>query len=119
VESFSFWKEIDLHTAPSPRWLISVGQDDKALAILRRAAKVNGINVDEQFHEGVKLKDEEVEESGFLDLLSRKWRKLTILLWLTWIGYAIGYYGCILLVTRGEIIGDKSQEGDSVRNSHQ
>lgn len=84
----------------SPRWLISVGKADKAMAILRRAATVNGIDVDVQFHEGVNLRNEKVEESGFLDLLSQRWRKLTILLWLTWIGYAIGYYGCILLVTR-------------------
>lgn len=81
-----------------------MGKADKAMAILRRAATVNGIDVDVQFHEGVNLRNEKVEESGFLDLLSQRWRKLTILLWLTWIGYAIGYYGCILLVTRGEII---------------
>lgn len=100
----SFWFGNRLTTAPSPRWLISVGKADKAMAILRRAATVNGIDVDVQFHEGVNLRNEKVEESGFLDLLSQRWRKLTILLWLTWIGYAIGYYGCILLVTRGEII---------------
>ena len=107
-----------LTTAPSPRWLMSVGKADRAMAILRRAARVNGLNVDVQFHEGVTLRDEKVEESGFLDLLSRRWRKLTILLWLTWIGYAIGYYGCILLVTRGEIIRDeKKMDGTHIYKS--
>ena len=84
----------------SPRWLISVGQDERALAVIRNAARVNGIDPDIQFHTNVKLKDEHVEKSGFKDLLSRKWRKITLLLWFTWIGYAIGYYGTILAVTR-------------------
>lgn len=84
----------------SPRWLISVGQGERALAIIRNAAAVNGVNPDIAFHTDVKLADEHVEESGFKDLLSRKWRKLTLLLWFTWAGYAIGYYGTILTVTR-------------------
>lgn len=33
-------------------------------------------------------------------LISRKWRKVTLFLWFTWLGYAIGYYGTILAVTR-------------------
>ena len=85
----------------SPRWLISVGQDDRALAVIRNAAAVNGVDPKIAFHRDVKLKDEHVEsESGFRDLLSRKWRRITLFLWLTWIGYAIGYYGTILTVTR-------------------
>jgi len=84
----------------SPRWLISVGQNDRALAVIRNAAAVNGVNPDIAFPKDVKLKDEQVENSGFRDLLSRKWRRITLLLWLTWIGYAIGYYGTILTVTR-------------------
>ena len=73
----------------SPRWLISVGQEDRALAVLRNAARVNGVDPDIVFHRA-KLRDEHVEQSGFQDLLSRKWRKLTLLLWVTWMGYAIG-----------------------------
>ena len=33
-------------------------------------------------------------------ICSRKWRKITLYLWFTWMGYAIGYYGTILAVTR-------------------
>lgn len=84
----------------SPRWLISVGQDDRALAVIRNAAAVNGVDPDVAFGRNVVLKEEHVEESGFRDLLSRKWRRITIFLWLTWAGYAIGYYGTILTVTR-------------------
>lgn len=84
----------------SPRWLISVGQDEKALAVIRNAARVNGVDPNIAFHTDVKLKDEHVDKSGFRDLLSRKWRRITLLLWCTWVGYAIGYYGTILAVTR-------------------
>lgn len=84
----------------SPRWLISVGKNEEALEVIRNAARVNGIDPDITFHRNVKLKDEEVKESGFRDLLNRKWRKITLLLWFTWFGYSIGYYGTILSVTR-------------------
>jgi MFS family permease len=79
----------------SPRWLISVGRDDQALAVIKNAAAVNGKNLDLTYHRHVKLKDEHVEESGFRDLLSRRWRRITLFLWFTWIGYAIGYYGTV------------------------
>ena len=79
----------------SPRWLISVGRDDQALAVIKNAAAVNGKNLDLTYHRQVKLKDEHVEESGFRDLLSRRWRRITLFLWFTWIGYAIGYYGTV------------------------
>jgi putative MFS transporter len=84
----------------SPRWLISVGRDAEALEILRSAAASNGLNPDDLFKADSKLKDEHVETSNFMDLLNKKWRRISIFLWITWIGYAIGYYGCILAVTR-------------------
>lgn len=71
----------------SPRWLMSIGEDDRALAVIQNAARVNGVNPVVTFHTNVKLKDEHVEESGFRDLLSRRWRKITLYLWLTWVGY--------------------------------
>mmetsp|Transcript_9700 Transcript_9700/g.16043 ORF Transcript_9700/g.16043 Transcript_9700/m.16043 type:complete len:502 (+) Transcript_9700:86-1591(+) len=83
----------------SPRWLLSMGRQDEAIFILRSAASANGIDPDSLF-QNVSLKDEQVESSNFLDLLSRKWRRNTLFLWGTWIGYAIGYYGTILAVTR-------------------
>ena len=74
----------------SPRWLISVGRDEDAMAIIRSAAATNGKNPDELFKADVKLKDEHVDTSNFTDLVSKKWRKISALLWITWIGYAIG-----------------------------
>ncbi len=53
----------------SPRWLISVGRDDQALAIMRYAAATNGLNPDVVFKANGKLKDEHVETSKFRDLL--------------------------------------------------
>ncbi|KAL7469539.1 hypothetical protein ACHAXS_009790 [Conticribra weissflogii] len=84
----------------SPRWLISVGRDQEAMEVIRSAITTNGQDPEELFDEKVQLKDEHVESSNFCDLLSRKWRKITLFLWLTWMGYAIGYYGSILAVTR-------------------
>ncbi len=84
----------------SPRWLLSRGRHEEAKSILRSAASANGIDPDTLFHTNVTLKDEQAESSNFLDLLSQKWRRNTLFLWGTWIGYAIGYYGTILAVTR-------------------
>lgn len=53
----------------SPRWLISVGRDDEALAIIRSAAATNGLDPSDLFKGNVKLKDEHVETSKFQDLL--------------------------------------------------
>lgn len=97
----------------SPRWLIASGQDQKALSVIRAAARINGVNPDIVFPtSSIKLKDEHVGQSGFKDLLSKKWRRISLLLWMTWVGYAIGYYGVIQLITR--IFDDEEiVEGDA------
>ena len=52
----------------SPRWLIASGQDQKALSVIRAAARINGVNPDIVFHtSSIKLKDEHVGQSGFKD----------------------------------------------------
>lgn len=67
-----------------------MGRDEDAMAIIKEAAVTNGKNPDDLFKEGVKLKDEHAETTNFNDLLSKKWRKISVLLWITWVGYAIG-----------------------------
>jgi len=93
----------------SPRWLVSQGRTEEALEILRYGAMKNGLNPDVVFPNGSILADEEKEESSFAELLSPKWRKLTLLLWVVWGGYAYSYYAAIMTVTR---IFDEEDDND-------
>jgi len=92
---------------------VSVGQGERAMAVIRNAAAINGVDADSAFH-GMKLKEEQVAEAGLCALFSRKWRRLSFLLALTWMGFAVSYYGSILAVTRifdadaGEDVGANS-----------
>ena len=84
----------------SPRWLVSQGQNARALEILREAARQNGVDPAVAFPENVVLADEETEEAHFSELLSPRWRKLMLLLSVIWATYCFSFYGTILTVTR-------------------
>jgi len=84
----------------SPRWLVSKGRGEEALSILRDGARKNGLDPEVIFPKGCVLADEEKDESNFAELLSPKWRNLTLLLWVVWGGYAFSYYAAIMTVTR-------------------
>lgn len=98
----------------SPRWLVARGEQEKALRILKEAARVNGLDPDELFPPEMVIKDEHVEATRFRDLLSPRWRKITLLLWIAWIGMEIGYYGLILLISR---VFDPDANGDDTNNA--
>jgi putative MFS transporter len=83
----------------SPRWLLTVGKEDKAMAILRRGAVANNIDPNVAFPEGTCLKPEKPEASSLKDLFTPAWRWITIRLWITWAGFAFLYYGTILATT--------------------
>ncbi|KAL7572349.1 hypothetical protein ACA910_021562 [Epithemia clementina (nom. ined.)] len=83
----------------SPRWLLTKGKHDKALAVLRAAAKMNGKSATEVFPPGTVILQEDEEATTFGDLFRPEWRWTTILLWLCWGGFAITYFGTIIAVT--------------------
>ena len=87
----------------SPRWLLSRGRGGDALLVLRAAAASNGIDPDALFPPGTALMEVEAEgdgRSGLQELLSARWRRTTLLIWGAWLGFAFGYYGTIIAVTR-------------------
>ncbi len=84
----------------SPRWLVSQGQNEKALEILRKAAKQNGVDPTTAFPDNVVLADEETQEANFSELLSPRWRKLMLTLSVIWATYCFSFYGTMMTVTR-------------------
>ena len=98
----------------SPRWLCTKGRCDQALDIIRRAAKVNHLDVDLVFPESLQLTPEHEEEnSNPCELFTPKWRWTTFKLWGAWGAFAFGYYGTIMAITR---IFDN--EGHKPNNNH-
>jgi len=83
----------------SPRWLVTVGQEERALEILRQAATTNGLDANKVFPEGTWLQREDHPDATMCDLFSPSWRRITIRLWITWGGTMFLYYGTILAIT--------------------
>ena len=85
----------------SPRWLFSRGQSEKALEILRHAAKVNGRNPDDVFPIGLQFVDDpndEKEMTSITALLRPEWRRMTLAIWGVWAGKSFMYWGTMQLV---------------------
>lgn len=83
----------------SPRWLLTQGRGDEALAVLRKGAAANGLDASVVFPEGIMLEPEEPEASSVKELFTKQWKWITIFLWITWFGFAFLYYGTILATT--------------------
>lgn len=98
----------------SPRWLVCKGRNEEALHILRNAARVNGKDPNILFPEGCTISmDEEEGTSNVCDLFQPRWRRVTLLLFVVWVGFAFSYYGVIMTVTK--IFGnvdEKNEEGN-------
>nr|XP_015204920.1 PREDICTED: solute carrier family 22 member 5-like isoform X2 [Lepisosteus oculatus] len=84
----------------SPRWLLSQGRVAEAEAILREAARRNGITPPEViFHpsEGEETQSKKEDANSFLDLLrTRNIRHTTLILFLVWWTLSMGYFGLSL-----------------------
>jgi Sugar (and other) transporter. len=59
-----------LYVPESPRWLVAKGKNDKALAILRKAAASNGMDPYEIFPLNIELANEETEHADFSELFT-------------------------------------------------
>jgi Sugar (and other) transporter len=78
----------------SPRWLLTQGNQELALKILREASATNGHDSMATFPEGTVLIDmQHSEEVSFSDLFHPEWRRMTVLLWGLWVGLAFLYWG--------------------------
>lgn len=95
----------------SPRWLLTHKQDqEKALRILKQAAKLNGKDPGLIFPPDMVLNDDSLPDdsstgnnrssSNILQiLLSPRLYRTTLAIWIVWATYAVLYYGTVLVIT--------------------
>jgi hypothetical protein len=91
--------------------LCTQGRCDEALVIIRKAAKINKLDVEMLFPRDTRLEDEEEEEANFCQLFSPRWRWTTLKLWGAWGFFSFGYYGTIMVIT--EIFGSESRHSNN------
>jgi putative MFS transporter len=74
----------------SPRWLVVAGRPDEArAAVIAQVAAVNG----RPMPADVIVSEPPAERVGVRTLFVPRLRRITVVLWLSWFGIALGYYG--------------------------
>jgi len=86
------------------------------LGILRKAATTNGIDPLKTFPEDIVLTDHSIDEEvhSMAALFRPEWRRMTLLLWGTWLGLAFLYWGTIQVVT---LVFTETTEEDATTNN--
>ncbi|KAL7578258.1 hypothetical protein ACA910_012676 [Epithemia clementina (nom. ined.)] len=95
----------------SALWLASEGRSEEALEVLRKGAISNGHEDPfSVFPQNLHLRrDASHRNASIADLFTPEWREITFRLWGTWCGFAFGYYGAILAVTK---VFEKTDDDD-------
>ena len=84
----------------SPRWLLTKGRTVEAEAIVRAAAKVNGITMAPFRLKGAS-DESTIHDATYMDLFrDEKAMRTSIPLWVVWTMFGFTYYGLILFVGR-------------------
>ncbi|ETV71250.1 hypothetical protein H257_13390 [Aphanomyces astaci] len=85
----------------SPKWLVDQHRYDEAIHVLEATAKLNGTTL--PYNVRIRpLESKGVKEQGRVigEICSRKLWRASTMLFLTWLGFGLSYYGIILLFPR-------------------
>ncbi len=80
----------------SPRYLESKGRLEEADALVCRMEEQAGLHYNAENGENVNRKPEKKARVSFRDLWSKKYIRITLVLWIIWFGVNFGYYGFVL-----------------------
>ncbi|CAH3025025.1 unnamed protein product [Porites evermanni] len=82
----------------SPRFLVAIGEKEKAMEVLQRMAKINKAKLPEGT---LKIETQiNADQGSFLVLFNREYRLTTLLLLLTFFTSGFVYYGVVLMTTQ-------------------
>ncbi len=90
--AFFYWKTVP----ESPRYLESAGKAQEADALVRIMEEQAGIRYDGGKNEKKVETIAEKVHVSFRDLWSKKYIRMTLVLWIIWFGVNFGYYGFVL-----------------------
>ncbi|XP_035680041.1 organic cation transporter protein-like isoform X1 [Branchiostoma floridae] len=93
----------------SPRWLLSKDRDDEAEAIVRKAAKMNGVTIPEDVYKTKvqhteKVPDEEKRYSAIDLVRTPNMAKMSLVVFLNWLVVTMVFYG--LALNTSSLAGD-------------